>query len=230
MWDGGGWGCAHPGASLLLPRLLPAAGMAFQPYWHMLDPANSPSDAPDFISSKAQPWSVDFNWWRGLRGGLSPLFKVAKVHCVVEGKARVRALKGDFLSALEDGDWKDPLEPLPPNTQTLVDGLHTQCFLVQDCNRWFQGQDVFKPQPHGHSMYIKARAGRLAQDTKEVYVHTLLCHMYNGPPPTNSFKHVAGHLCEHKHCICPWHLAWMREGENKARHLARAKMRRFVDA
>ena len=199
--------------------------MAFQPYWYMLDPANSPTDAPDYFSSRAR--SVDWNWWRGLRGGLVPLFHASKVHFVEEGKGKVIE---HVELALDKGEWGDPRGPLPPSPQKLVAGLHTQCFFVKDCKRWFQGQGVFKPQPHGNSMYIKVRAGRLAMHTKEVYVHTLLCHMYNGPPPTSSHKYVAGHLCEHKHCICPWHLAWMREGENKSRHLARAKRRPFGDA
>ena len=49
-------------------------------------------------------------------------------------------------------------------------------------------------------------------------------------PPTPNNTDVAGHLCEHKHCICPWHLAWMSDGDNKARHSSRVKRRRFPAA
>ncbi len=131
-------------------------------------------------------------------------------------------LGDSWLAAIRDGS------DMPPPTLKLVGDLHTSCVLVKDCTTWLQGQDAFFLQPSSKSWYVKAKANALTPESKEVYVHTLLCYMYNGPPPTDPTKTwVAGHLCEHKNCICPWHLQWMSDGENRARHNARKKRQRF---
>lgn len=76
----------------------------------------------------------------------------------------------------------------------------------------------FKLQPHGpragpSSAYMKAKPHCMAMGNhSEFYLHHLLCWMYHGPPP--SPNHVAGHLCHHKRCLLPWHLAWMLQSEN----------------
>lgn len=104
--------------------------------------------------------------------------------------------------------------------------LGTQCVLVSRGMRWLKRGDVaFKLMPHGNkskrsmsSAYIKVKAGKWAPHTREVYLHDLLCWMYNGPPPQDlGVNAIVGHVCEHKLCICPWHLKWMDKSENQAR-------------
>ena len=50
------------------------------------------------------------------------------------------------------------------------------------------------------------------QNENELYLHRLICYMYRGPPNDPSL--VAGHICHHKACLCPWHLEWMPQSKN----------------
>lgn len=64
-----------------------------------------------------------------------------------------------------------------------------------------------------------------------IYLHALLCWMYNGPPdPPNAYPthQECAHLCEHKQCTIPWHLAFTTPSINKQRAWNKAKRRRVL--
>lgn len=101
---------------------------------------------------------------------------------------------------------------------------HTKCILGVNLKKWMGQQSTFKlkyvlkngRQPDHNTpnyAYIKVKAKGLdASLDKECYLHTLLCYMYWGAPP--SAQHVAGHVCQHKCCIAPWHIRWMTNSDN----------------
>lgn len=198
--------------------------MAFQPQWYVLD-ATTPVAVPGWYSSDLGP--QDANWWSGLlQLRLGPLLSEAKV-MVCDGERGVVRLGDQHNNAMTLGRWHGG-EPLPPNPIQRGDALHTACFLVRDSKRWFRSQRIFYLHSHGSSHYIKARPNDGMRNTKDVYVHRLLCYMYRGPAEQPGL--VAGHLCEHKNCVCPWHLQYMTDGENKARAYARQKGKAWQQA
>lgn len=101
--------------------------------------------------------------------------------------------------------------------------LHTECCCLSQCSTWLKSRPGFKlvaNGKHGKSKtsksrgYVKATVGCFVDNTSEFYVHQLLCYAFYGPPPDDGAKYVVGHLCHHKLCMCPWHLAYMQQRTN----------------
>lgn len=96
---------------------------------------------------------------------------------------------------------------------------HTECVLISKCQRWLKQHPMtYRLQPCGSTSrssmdrgYLKVVENGLVEDTYEVYLHQLLCYMYHGPAPGGT---EVGHRCEHKTCICPWHLLWVTASAN----------------
>jgi hypothetical protein len=70
--------------------------------------------------------------------------------------------------------------------------------------------------------YLKLKAN-FFPGSKECYLHTLLCHMFHGPAPTHPTQHVASHRCEHKLCICGWHMLWQTKQQDRVRHVMKRR-------
>lgn len=106
----------------------------------------------------------------------------------------------------------------------------TKCILVTSYKSFFKTDEgsCFKAHyPVGgkgtsksmNKAYIQLKAG-FCQGSKQVDLHRLLCYMYNGPPPSSP-RHKASHRCEHKLCICGWHMLWETWSQDKLRNLAK---------
>lgn len=154
---------------------------------------------PPFFNPDMDPQGR--NWWSGVLGTLHPLL----------GKCTSKPTWEQFKEGLGLG-------PHPTNPH-----LHTKCCTVGRCSSWLSNHEVFKLRPHGkhgksrdsvNRGYMMVKARGMEDNTSEFYLHTLLCWAYYGPPPPNLPNPVAGHLCHHKLCLCPWHLAWMEQGTN----------------
>ena len=176
------------------------------PTWHVLtkDRTRIPTW---WTTSKRVQWR-DKTWWSGLLSNMYPLYR--------EGCK----LGVDVDRALKDGANLDQY-PYPRLRATCI----TACMDVKDCNRWLKTSpfqlrtDGTRAQSRNsrNKGYLRVKAGELVPNSKAVYLHRLLCYMYHGPNPAN--KPRAGHLCEGKMCICPWHIEWMKQ-ENIRRHHA----------
>lgn len=65
----------------------------------------------------------------------------------------------------------------------------------------------------GHNMgYFRVLANSMLPNTGDIYLHRLLRWMYAGPAADASLD--CAHLCEHKLCICPWHMAFVTRSAN----------------
>lgn len=192
----------------LLEPALPQGVLLWQhqwpPKWKVLDPQEGGIMAPDFYApNPVGPlvYPQGPNWWEG---------SLAKVeHCL---------------------EWCDPILTWQElkHGQGLEDHhnnphLHTECCTLSKCNGWLKSQGQFKLLPNGKYKdsktslsrgYILVKDGGFVDNTSDFLLHTLLCYAYYGPPPPSLSHPVAGHLCHHKLCICPWHLAWMEQGTN----------------
>lgn len=109
---------------------------------------------------------------------------------------------------------------LRPNSMSFLREPATQFFVVMDGCKAKASKSLRKG-------YIKAKEGTFGPGSQEVYVHRLICYLYNGPPPAD--KPMAGHRCENKLCICPWHLWWMSTSENQLRAHAKRKRHQFEE-
>lgn len=175
------------------------------PRWRVLDPDLPDVMVPDTYAPGAQgtlqhPQGV--NYWAG----------------VLEWTSYILEWCDPMLSwpELRHGNG---LQPNPRHAE-----LHTECCIFPDTsNTWLASQRQFRLQPHGkHSGsrtsksrgYIRVMPGGFVDNTSEFYLHTFLCYAYYGPPPADMVSPVAGHLCHHKLCLCPWHLVWMEQATN----------------
>lgn len=64
-----------------------------------------------------------------------------------------------------------------------------------------------------------------------IYLHALLCWMKHGPPGLPGAYPgplECAHLCEHKQCTSPWHMAFTSHAINKQRSCNKAKRRRVL--
>lgn len=167
--------------------------MVMQPPWFCMHPREEPTP-----------------FWNGLTNNLAPLL----AQCTPS------------LSQ-EQFFGHDPLpDSMLPGGHNMP---HTQCVLAVNLLGWLTGSTQhaarFKakrhkgrngndlPPHHKSWAYIKVKAMSWGWHNHfEIYLHRLICFMYRGPPPSPA--HVAGHLCHHKACLCPWHLEWMTQSAN----------------
>lgn len=156
-------------------------------------------DAPTWFVHGGQAFSA--NTWRGIMLWLGPLLTKCTPNM-----------------DLVDYRWGNMMAH-----KSHHDELGTECLLVNPIKRWLPTQHVFKLQPHGSTQhkascprrgYMMVKVGGFEDNDQTFLLHRLLCHMYRGTCPAHLVSPVAGHLCHHKLCLCPWHLAWMEQWEN----------------
>lgn len=194
-----------------LPSLpLCPGSMPFQAAWAVLQPGRLTPAPPYFGEGQAKSAA----WWAGVLSSLEPL---------VEDACQV--YKASPKASLSFQQWRGGLGmPAHPSMPTT---LHTQCYVVGPCKRWLAGEQGqhFKLQPHpggkhgASGAYMKAQPYcHLMGNPEPFYIHHLLCWMYHGPPPAHpppaGGTWVAGHMCHHKLCLLPWHLAWVPQSQN----------------
>lgn len=128
-----------------------------------------------------------------------------------------------------------PTIALTPNKfASNGDPLHTQCIMLTSYTKYVKEEGCpFKLHPHGphsHSRnspnrgYFRIKASSTFLPdlvTRDFGLHTLLCHLYHGPPADPSFE--CSHICQHKLCICPWHLKWEAHQANTSSYYAHRK-------
>lgn len=187
--------------------------MAWQPQWATLEPGHFTMQ-PGFFTGN--PQLMGPLWWGGLRNRLEPLV----ANCL-------QLFPSQQVQPITFQQWCSGQLPAHSTCPTT---LHTQCCVVGKCKTWLAGQGTFFLMPHGsrrgptnpNRAYVKVHAFALdGENEHEFYLHTLLCYMYHGPPP--SPHRVAGHLCSHKLCCLPWHLAWITQSANVAMGHAQRK-------
>lgn len=183
--------------------------MDFVPIWDVLQSGRLTPAPPYFGEEHGKP-AV---WWDGVLVQLEPLAEVWQVYKATP-KATITWQQFKAGQGL----------PAHPSQPAL---LHTQCLVVGPCKTWLAGEQGqhFKQQPHPvgkHGVsgaYMKAHPFCHNMSNPEpFYIHHLLCWMYHGPPPDHpppdGGPWVAGHLCNHKLCLLPWHLKWMSQSQN----------------
>ena len=202
--------------------LVSCAGMAWAPSWDVLLPG-SKTQAPDWWFQPREPGPsglLQASRWRGL---IPVIFEDPLLTSMPPKWGIV-----DWQHAFLTGQGI-PAHPTQPNT------LRTVCLIFTKNHKTFlKANPMFKLVTNGSGAgqessskgYLRLMANAVPTcfpNTHEVYLHRLLCFLYNGPPPDG--KPWVGHLCGHKLCLCPWHLAWMDNSENLKRYHAKKKRR-----
>lgn len=99
---------------------------------------------------------------------------------------------------------------------------HGGCLILGSPSRLTRvfGLDWLKFSPRGGKGkgslsrgYYRVKPNGLLSNTQGIYLHRLLRWMYGGPPGDDCFVDTS-HVCEHKCCICPWHMRFASRSEN----------------
>lgn len=109
--------------------------------------------------------------------------------------------------------------------------LWTECCCLPKCKQWLGGNPTYKLKVcPGYTKdsgslnrgYLKVKELAFHRENDfEFYLHRFLCYMYRGPPPSPELE--VAHLCQHKLCILPWHMAWMPHAWNIQMHFEHKK-------
>ena len=195
--------------------------MAWAPSWDVLYPAKV-TPVPAWWSSANPPLIWGNSAWTGHLDIYQDLMDACTPPAWVDAAGKDN---WDWKRALVEAHYI-PVHPTQPDTlRTVCIILPTNHKTILDDNPKFK---IVSKGPRSHQRsksmgYLKLRAEAVADPplTREVYLHKLICYMYKGPPPHD--KPLAGHLCEHKLCFCPWHLDWMDHKENMERYLSKKR-------
>lgn len=197
----GSHGGSHAFADLAECCMLPSpplptpTGMPFRARWHVLEADETPVPA---CFNPACP-SKERVWWNGIIGYLAPLLECCQ-------------------PSLNTTHLTNGTRPGPHPNASHRGQLHTHCCLLTS-KATLNSTPTFKTRsnrggqgPSSH--YVKIRRGSIMGNTKELYLHSLLCHMYHGPPPESMVNPDVHHRCHHSCCILPWHLQWVSRSAN----------------
>lgn len=167
-----------------------AGGM---PDWHVLHGGST--TPPEWLLYNAQ--AKDSVWWIGLLSMLRPLLE------------RVSILPMDELDNYRNGT---NIETHPTHPE-----FWTKCLIPRDFRGLLQCSSRFRFVPckggsGGKRGYFKLKeggcsSGDIHMPSQEIYLHRLVCFMYNGHPPQGQDIRAC-HMCENRMCLAPWHLKW----------------------
>lgn len=189
----------------VLPTLGGSSSRPGRLQWHVLE--NAWTELPPVWQSN-DVVEMDQEGWQDVLDQLEPLLHL----CTDLHKGTSHSYVTAFLSGLHIGRARQACQH------------RTQCLLMKRESEWQKLAWLeFRPSPtHGSKRnspsrgYFWVKPGGLGMgEAGGIYLHHLLLWMFAGPAPAGR---ECGHTCNHKMCICPWHMAWVTKGENKQAH------------